>query len=180
MKKYFTILLLTVISVLGSNALAQNEDVQGWSHFAWGAEVGGAIDLTSNNLSTVNLDAYFGYRNSWIDILGVGAEVDMMLSNSCRSFPVYAMLRTDFSRRKQLLFMDLRGGVVFNNLPNGKEHSRLYLSPGVGINLAGNKTFQSYITLSYVYNGMKPFYDGDDYCGVNGLSMACLRLGIRF
>lgn len=180
MKKYilaFTILLATVAASASDNYVQQ---VSGWNHFTWGAEVGGAIDLTSNDMSTINLDAYFGYRNSWIETLGVGAEVNMMVSNSVRAFPVYAIFRTDFSKQQKLLFMDLRAGVVFNNINNSTEQNRLYLSPGIGINLAGNKSFQSYLTLSYIYNGMKPFYRGAEYSDINGLSMACLRLGIRF
>ena len=182
-------LFITVICALcavftfeasASGAPDAPKDVTGWSYFVWGAEVGGGIDMTSNDMSTVNLDAFFGYRNSWLDVLGIGAEVNMMLSNSVRAFPVYAMLRTGFSSRPTLLFMDLRGGVVFNNLTSSRQQTRLYLSPGIGVNLAGGRTFQSYVTLSYVYNGMDSFTDGDEYHHIDGLSMACVRLGIRF
>lgn len=181
MKKLTLIILLlaSVLTASASNPETGNE-VTGWSHFAWGAEVGGAIDMTSNDMSTVNLNAYFGYRNSWLQLLGIGAEVDMMVSNSVRAFPVYAIVRTGFSSRPTLLFMDLRGGVVFNNLTHSRQQTRAYISPGVGINLAGGKTFQSYITLSYVYNGMGGFNNGDEQFDIHGLSMACLRLGIRF
>lgn len=151
-----------------------------WSHFTWGAEAGGAIDMTSNDLSSVNLDAYFGYRNRWLNVLGVGAEVNMMVSSSVRAFPIYAMLRTGFSSRPTLLFMDLRGGVVLNNVGAGKQQTSPYVSTGVGVNLATGATFKSYIVLSYVYNGMEPFKKGDQMCDVDGLSMACLRIGINF
>lgn len=156
------------------------DEITGWSHFAWGAEVGGCIDMTSNDMSTVNLGAYFGYRNSWIDVLGVGADVNMMVSNSVRAFPVYAMLRTGFSSRPTLLFMDLRGGVVFNNITDSTRQTKAYLSPGLGVNLASGHSFQSYITLCYVYNGMTSFVNGDRAYDIDGLSMACVRLGIRF
>ncbi|MCM1348671.1 MAG: hypothetical protein NC338_04600 [Firmicutes bacterium] len=177
-----SIAIITAASSLSSFAASDSSDYtqSGWNHFVWGAEVGGAIDMTSNNLSSLNLDAYFGYKNSWINALGVGASVNMMVSNSVRAFPVYAMLRTDFSSQKKLLFMDLRGGVAFNNLTYGSSQTSLYLSPGIGINLASSKTFNSYITLSYIYNGLKPFNLGDRHCDVDGLSMACLRLGISF
>lgn len=156
------------------------KDVTGWNHFAWGAEIGGGIDLTSSDMSTVNLDAYFGYRNSWIEVLGVGAGVNMMVSNSARAFPVYGIFRTGFSKKPTLLFMDLRGGVVFNNLTNSAKQTCAYVSPGIGVNLAGGKTFQSYVTLSYVYNGLKSFQLSDRPVDMDGLSMACVRLGIRF
>lgn len=180
MKNYILALTICLIGMTANASDNGNRQVEGWSHFTWGAEVAGAIDLTSHDMSTINLDAYFGYRNSWIEMLGVGAEVNMMVSNSVRAFPVYGVFRTDFSRRRQLLFMDLRAGVVINNINNSTEQTRAYVSPGIGINLAGSNTFQSYLILSYVYNGMKPFYRGSEYNDIDGLSMACLRLGIRF
>lgn len=175
-------LMLSLMAGMSLNLHAEelNTKVSGWSHFTWGAEIGGAIDLTSHDLSIVNLDAFFGYRNSWVQVLGVGAEVNMMLSNSVRAFPVYAIFRTGFSSRPTLFFMDLRGGVSFNNISYGSEQTCAYVSPGVGINLASGRTFRSYITLSYVYNGMKPFYRGNENYNVDGLSMACLRLGVSF
>lgn len=180
MKKILLTALFAIAAIAASASGSQERQVTGWSHFAWGAEIGGAIDMTSNDMSTVNLDAYFGFRNSWIDMLGIGAEVNMMLSNSVRSFPVYAMLRTGFSRRPTLLFMDLRAGISFNNVSSSSQQTGAYVSPGIGINLAGNSTFQSYVTLSYVYNGFKPFDIGDEHYDIHGLSMACIRLGIRF
>lgn len=155
-------------------------EISGWNHFVWGAEVGGGIDLTSNDLSSVNLGAYLGYRNSWIEALGIGAEVNMMLSNSVRAFPVYGIFRTGFSRKPTILFMDLRAGVAFNNITSSQQQTSAYVSPGLGINLAGGKTFQSYITLSYVYNGLKSFHLADKDIDISGLSVACVRLGIRF
>lgn len=180
MKKFLLIIAVMLAGLTSSAAEKEARDVTGWGHFAWGAEIGGGIDLTSHDLSSVNLDAYFGYRNSWIDVIGIGAEVDMMVSNSVRSFPVYAVFRTGFSKRPTLLFMDLRGGIAFNNLSQGDHQTSAYVSPGIGVNLAGGKTFQSYVTLSYVYNGLKPFRISDREINVDGLSMACIRLGIRF
>ncbi|MBD5255799.1 MAG: hypothetical protein HDS53_07010 [Barnesiella sp.] len=180
MKKIHLILISIVVALSSAAADKAPREVTGWNHFAWGAEIGGAIDMTSNDLSNVSLNAFLGYRNSWIDLLGVGAEVDMMVSNSVRSFPVYAMFRTSFTSRPSLVFMDLRGGVVFNNLTETDSQTSAYISPGLGFNLAGGKSFQSYITLSYVYNAMRPFSIGDRRIDVDGLSLACLRLGIIF
>lgn len=183
MSRFFLPLILLCISSLTALAASPAADIEkpsGWNHFVWGAEVGGSIDLTSNVLSSLNLDAYFGYKNSWINALGVGASVNMMVNNSVRAFPIYALLRTDFSSLDRLLFLDLRGGIALNNLPEGHYQTSLYMSPGVGINLARGKSFCSYITLSYVYNGLKPFDLSDRHCDVDGLSMACLRLGISF
>ncbi len=174
----FALVLWASVAVNGAENAPR--EVSGWNHFAWGAEIGGGIDMTSHDMSSINLDAYFGYRNSWAEVIGVGAEVDMMVNNSVRSFPVYAVFRTGFSRRPTLLFMDLRAGVAFNNITDSSQQTSGYVSPGIGVNLAGGKTFQSYLVVSYVYNGLKPFTLGERYINVDPLSMACVRLGIRF
>lgn len=148
--------------------------------FGWGADLGGVIDMSGNDMSTLNLDAYFGYKAPGLDIVGIGAGINMMVSNSTRSFPVYAILQTSFRRQPSLCFMDLRCGMVFNNIGSSTTRSQLYLSPGVGVNLASGSTFSSYVVVSYVYNGMRPYEDADRYYDVNGLHMACVRLGIRF
>lgn len=150
------------------------------SGFGWGADLGGAIDMSGNDMSTINLDAYFGYKTPGLDIAGIGAGINMMVSNSNRSFPVYAIVRTSFRKRPSLCFLDLRGGMVFNNIGSSTTRSQLYLSPGIGVNLAGGATFRSYVIVSYVYNGMRPYEDADRYYDINGLHMACVRLGIKF
>lgn len=183
MKRFVAIIIvLTALIFSGNTCMAEpsGQASSGWNHFVWGAEVGGATDLTSNNLSSINLDAFFGYKDKWLNAVGIGASVNMMVSNSVRSFPVYAILRTDFSADDKLLFMDLRGGIAINQPSFGTRQTGLYLAPGVGINLYTGRTFRSYFTLSYIYNGMKPFDLGDRHCDVDGLSMACLRIGISF
>lgn len=183
MRHFLAVIILAASALTSSFSLSAKTPGAtdtGWDHFVWGAEVGGSCDLTSNNLSSINLDAYFGYSNSWLNAVGVGASVNMMVSSSVRAFPIYAMIRTDFSSQQKLCFMDLRAGVSINKPTYGQEETALYLSPGIGINLARGKTFCSYLTLSYIYNGMKPFDLGDRRCDIDGLSMACLRLGISF
>ncbi|MDE7410928.1 MAG: hypothetical protein K2M94_02705 [Paramuribaculum sp.] len=178
MKKTALFILLIISGVVAS---AQTyPERTGWNHFVWGAEVGGSVDMTSNSMSTVNLDAFFGYKNSFIDALAVGASVNMVLSNSVRSFPVYMLLRTNFCNRPTFAFMDLRGGVVINNFGASRDQAGFYISPGVGFRLASGKTFTSYITVSYVYNGMRPYSRGDIHYDIDGLHMACMRLGISF
>lgn len=150
------------------------------SRFSWGADLGGAIDMTGNDMSTVNLGAYFGYSGHGINMAGIGAGINMMVNNSCRAIPVYAIVRTSFSSRPRVVFADMRGGVVINNLPGSVTRTGAYLSPGVGFNLARGKAFTSYLTVSYVYNGMRPFDDGDQHRDIEGLHLACVRLGICF
>lgn len=186
MLRFFAKNILGIAAMIAASPLAiaapgpEKENITGWNHFVWGAEVGGSIDMTSNGLSSINADAYFGYKNAWIDAVGVGASVNMMVNNSVRTYPVYALLRTDFSSGRGLVFMDLRGGIAINNMTYSDSQTSLYLSPGIGFNLARGRSFCSYMTLSYIYNGLRPFDLGDHRCDVDGLSMACLRLGIRF
>ena len=135
--------------------------------------------MTGHDMSSINLDANFGYRNSWIDLLGVGASIDMMVNNSVRSFPLYAVFRTGFKSERTLCFSDLRVGCAFNNLDNTNHQTRLYLSPGVGVNLATGRTFRSYLMLSYVYNGMNGAYKAGEKA-IHGLHMACVRFGVAF
>lgn len=166
--------LLTLFAVATASAQSTS------SHFVWGADLGGAVDLSANDMSTLNLDAYFGYRGGIVDVFGVGAAINMMVNNSNRTFPVYALFRSSFRTAPSLCFLDLRGGIAFNNVADNTTRSSLYLSPGLGFNLARSKTFRSYITLSYVYNGMQPYEDVDGYHNIDGLHFACVRFGISF
>lgn len=174
MKKNILLFALIVLAVVPAAAQAP------LSHFAWGVEAGGSIDMTSNDMSTLNIDSSFGYKNSWLDMAGVGAGIHVMVSNSCRSFPVYGVVRTSFRSKPSLCFMDLRAGVVFNDVNDDKTRSRLYVSPGIGFNLARSSKFRSYVALSYEYNGMKSYVRDEVKYDIKSLSMASVRLGISF
>ena len=167
--------------VTGILALSLPVSVSASDHFAWGADIGTTIDVSGHDMSTLNLDAFFGYKNSVIDILGAGAGINMMVGNSCRAFPLYAIVRTSFRSAPSLCFMDLRGGCVIDNLSDGTTQTGFYMSPAVGFNLAVSKKFKSYITVGYTYNGMKSY--GGEY-GVNeirhGVHMVTARFGVTF
>ncbi|MCM1484560.1 MAG: hypothetical protein NC043_09515 [Muribaculaceae bacterium] len=182
MKKILIALILTLVCVpyAVSADITTAGNSGAFSHFVWGAEAGGSIDMTTNDMSTLNLDAFFGYTNKWLNVAGVGAGIHMMVSNSCRSFPVYALLRTSFSSKPKLCFLDLRGGCVINNVDYDTTRTRLYLSPGVGFNLARGRSFTSYVTLSYEYNGLDAYVKDDTRHDIHGLSMALVRIGISF
>lgn len=163
------IIFLSALSIgIGASAL---------DHFTWGIEAGTAIDLSSHDMSTLNADAFFGYKTPGLDLLGVGAGVHMMVSNSCRAFPVYLDVRTSFRTAPSLCFLDIKGGVAFNNLSNNRNQTSPYFAPSVGFNLARGKTFTSYLMFGYVYNGMKSFADTEIS---GGLSYVNMSLGIRF
>ncbi len=159
--------LITFLSLI--TAGAQPDDKSPEHGFTWGAEVGSGIDMGGDNMSTLNIAALIGYRTSWINFAGVGLGIDMMMSNSCRAYPVYA----------KLFFAEMRAGVAFNQATNVPDRTNLFLQPGAGIYLATGKTFASYLTLSYTYNAMTFYGDKKDTL-VHGLNMATLSIGVTF
>lgn len=151
-----------------------------WGHFGWGAEAGPSIDLTGSDMSTIDFGAYFGYTNQWLDIAGVGAGINMMMSNSSRSFPLYGIVRTSFTSRPSLVFADLRVGVALNSVYNDSSKAAFYFSPGVGFNLARGRGFSSYLGLSYTFNGMRYRSREAAQWDVDRLSAVSVRIGISF
>lgn len=149
--------------------------------FGWGADVGGAVDMGGHDMSTIDIDAYFGFHTPIFHIIGIGAGINMPVDNSYRTFPVYAIAQTSFISRPQPVFFDLRAGCVINERPDGGSSCDFYLSPGVGFRLAYGKTYSSYLTVGYLYNGMhgKGYIDSTNKT-INNLNAAVIRLGIRF
>lgn len=148
--------------------------------FAWGAEIGGDLDMTSHNMSSIGINAKLGFSWKWIRFLGIGAQGDFMVSNSDRAYPLYLNFRTDFSKTKKLMFLDLRGGMALTSFTNLEQKTAGYFSGGVGITLAEGKSFSSHIILGYTYLGQDKCYNGVQLRKCPGLSMASLRLGITF
>lgn len=126
-------------------------------HFTWGLDAGTAADLTANDMTSINITGYAGYKGSWIRFAGIGAAINTMISNSSRSYPLYAMLRTSFSRRPQLCFMDLRVGISINHILTYPSQTDFYGSIGIGVTLAHGRKFSSHIILSYDFVPVKSF-----------------------
>ncbi|MDE6161416.1 MAG: hypothetical protein K2F77_07135 [Muribaculaceae bacterium] len=118
--------------------------------FAWGAQLGGAIDMSGQNMSSIDFYGIVGMRYKWIKLFGVGVGADIMVSNSCRSYPVFASFRTDFlSKRRGLLFLDTRAGIANNTFPGSVQRTGFYGYAGLGINLATGRRFASFMSLGY-------------------------------
>lgn len=126
-------------------------------HFTWGADLGSSVDLTANDMTSVDLHGYFGYKGHWVKFAGVGAGINTMLSNASRCYPVYAMFRTSFSSRPQLCFLDLRLGVSFNNILDYSSQTDFFGSIGFGMTLAKGKKFSSHIIVSYNFMPIRPY-----------------------
>ncbi|MCI9042796.1 MAG: hypothetical protein HFJ93_02610 [Muribaculaceae bacterium] len=160
------------------------------SHFVWGADIGGSIDMSGHDMSTLNIDAYFGYRSGALSLLGVGVGLNIPVNNSRREFPLYAIARFSFTSRPCPVFAELRGGVVVNTHTDADSSTDLFLSPGIGFRLASGRAFSSYVIVGYIYNGLRtpssvepdsPSGATDELSNrIRGIHSAVVRLGITF
>lgn len=150
------------------------------SHFTWGADLGASIDLAGENMSTLDIDAYFGYKGSWIRTAAVGAGIHKAFGNQYTFIPVYALLRTSFRSKPSLFFFEIRAGYSFNTLSDSGSDGGACGSIGVGVNLAMTKKLQSHLILSYGYftlhraSELNIPYSGDN------INSAVLRFGVNF
>lgn len=180
--KIRSIILVAVIALLSAyvmSARADNRNTNAIRHFTWGAEVGAGIDMGGDDMSTLNVHALIGYRGQWVEMAGIGLGMNMMMSNSCRSYPIYAVVRSSLARDPRLFFAEMRCGVSFNQAFGVPDRTNLFLQPGAGIHLAIGKTFSSYLLLSYTYNDMTFYGDRKDTL-VHGLNMATITIGVTF
>lgn len=180
--------LLTLLAIISAAATAPAQiaeaDTAATSgprvHFAWGAEFGSSIDLSAHDMSSIDFNAAFGLRYSWLTFAGVGAGANIMVSNSCRTYPIFAMLRTSFSTRPQVVFMELRGGLALNYLAHDVTQTGGYGSAGIGFNLAGSRRFQSYLVGGYTFVTRHDVSNEYGYQPYGMLHYAGIRLGVLF
>lgn len=148
--------------------------------FAWGAEIAGGVEMSGHDMSTIGLNASFGLSCSWIRFLGVTAEADIAVDSSSRAIPLSLNFRTDFSKRRRLLFMDLRGGMVLNYFADQPQTQNPYASAGVGVTLAAGRTFASHLIVAYTYHGRETCTIGNYERPCPGMSFVSMRLGVAF
>lgn len=148
--------------------------------FAWGAEAGSSIDMSGNDMSSIDFNASFGLRYKWINYVGLGLGANVMIANSCRTYPLFVVFRTDFSRLFKVVFLDLRGGLALNYLAGNVSQRGAYASAAIGFNLAKGKTFRSYITAGYTFVSRKDVVAGERVTPYDDVSSASIRLGIAF
>lgn len=150
------------------------------SHFTWGADVGSSVDLAGSDMTTFDIDAYFGYKGSLIRTAAAGIGVHKAFGNSYTFIPVYALFRTSFRSEPSLLFMEVKGGYSFNTLADSGSAGGAYGSLGVGINLAMSPKLQSHIVLSYGFFTLHKASElAIPYVGDN-ISYAVLHFGVNF
>lgn len=150
------------------------------SHFVWGADLGSSIDMSGQDLTAIDLDAHFGYKGDYIRFAGLGAGIRMMVSNSSRCYPVYAMFRSSFTCNPSLCFAQLKLGVSFNNFYTDTYQRDFYGSLGLGFTLATGRSFSSHIVLSYDYMPVRRKYVPEAVSPLSDIHYATISIGVSF
>ena len=119
----------------------------GFSHFTWGAEFGSSIDCTANNMSTFDVDALIGYKNSFLQLLGFGAGLHRSIYDGTNYVPVYAVIRTDFRKASSPCFLHVQGGYSFNTFKDSPTFGDISTAAGLGVNLHTSRVARSYLIL---------------------------------
>ena len=178
-------ILLTLVVLIMSASLCLGRDTTNVAQhpalaFAWGADAGASIDQTGNDMSDINFSAYFGMKRGWINFLGVGAGADIVTSNSCRSYDLFAAFHTNFVNRPTPFFWPVRVGVSLNYLENNHNQAGAYGSTGLGINLARGKSYCSYIMVGYTFRQRRNVVVGEETLEFKNLHYATVKIGISF
>lgn len=201
MKAFITTLLLSVAVVSGARTttsetngatdagmvttatnqrFSTEQDAKQISHFTWGADVGSTIDLTGQDLTSIDLTACLGYKNKFIRFIGAGAGVKMMVSNNSRVYPVFAMFRSGFSSRHTPCFLEVKAGCALMNLHDDIYQRNFYGSLGVGFTLAHGRTFSSHFTLAYEFVPMHDSTANGQTFRFKDLHSASIKIGASF
>ncbi len=178
MKKLLFLILMLCAILPARAAETPDAAMHTRPRFAWGAETGGSVDLSGNDMSSFDFNLSFGIRYRWLKFAGIGTGADIMVSNSCRTFPVYVRIATDFHTLPQLLFLDLKGGIGFNYLENNRQSTGAYAYSGLGINFARTAKFSSYMSIGYSFIQHRD--NTDAIVTHSDLHMATIKIGINF
>lgn len=150
-------------------------------HFAWGAEIGSSIDLTSHNMTTFDANIYAGWRGGPIQMLGIGVGLQRSVGNSTTFVPIYGMVRTSFRSAPSIFFLDLKIGYSFNTISNGgNSKGGFLLSPSLGIVLKRTSKLSSYVLLGYGFYHINERQVDDLQLDINHIDFAKIGLGITF
>ncbi len=180
MKKFLLTIILTLTALCAYSETHAPLFYSDKTLFAWGAEAGASIDMTGNDMSSVDVAINFGMRRSWLNFLGVGVAADIMVSQSTRSFPLYVNFRTSFVNRPALAFMDLKLGASLNYLEHNHQQTGLFGYAGVGFNLAQNTKYCSHLSIGYTYLQRRRVVGPEMTHDFKSLSFASVKLGVTF
>lgn len=150
------------------------------SHFTWGAELGSSIDLSSHDMSTMDLDVLLGYKNKVIRTAGIGMGVHRALGNGSTFIPIYAILRTSFTPNPAPCFLHLKVGYSFNSVADSPTLGDISASIGLGINLAMTRRCMTHIIIAYGFRHFSYRHSEIINIGTQDISLAQLSFGINF
>lgn len=150
------------------------------THFTWGAEFGTSIDMSGYDSSTFNVDAMVGYRGTYFKLAGFGAGIHRSMGSGDNYIPLYAIMRTSFSKIKRLFFMNLKVGYSFNTIGDAPTFGDVNASLGGGINLASGKSFQSYLILGYEFRHFNQRNKSKVDIVADDVSLVSLSFGVNF
>ena len=152
----------------------------GLSHFTWGAEIGSSIDLTSHDLSTFDLDVLIGYKNAYLKLLGAGVGVHRSIHTGNTFIPVYGVIRTSFTSRPSLCFMDLQAGYSFNTFSGASTFGDFTCSLGCGVNFSQSRRCKTYMIVSGGYRYFNENHKSIAKLDTRYIFVARLVFGINF
>lgn len=172
---------LMLMIVMGAYAASpttshENEKIR----FTWGAEFGSAIDMSGNDMSSIDFNAAFGMRRDWIKFLGAGVGADIMVSNSCRTYPLFIIFQPSLPKVSNLVFLDIRGGAALNYLSDNISQTTAYGHLCIGFNLASGSKFRSYLIAGYEFVERRDVITETRSLPFPSLHKAVVRLGITF
>lgn len=165
MKKYLLLLLFSLIFVVYS--YAQNESGK-YATFK-GMLDGGFIIIPNYSEKGLGISGNFGYQFNRYLFLGAGIGCYKFFDKDDFFVPFYANFRINPLRPKVAPFVDLKFGLVANDIEAG------YVSAGGGIRIKNDKTP---ITFGMYYSVLfRGFYEGGAGSHYDGL---VLKLGVEF
>ncbi|MDE6027255.1 MAG: hypothetical protein K2G23_04240, partial [Muribaculaceae bacterium] len=162
-------------SIFGGNKPLDN------SHFTWGADLGASVDLTAHDMSTFDLDFVLGYKNKIIKTAGVGVGIHRTVQGGDHFIPVYALIRTSFTSRPSLQFLNARFGYSFNTVEDSPMFGDYSSALGCGFNLSQSKKAKTYLILGVAYRYFnKRHQDYISRLDTPSIWMAQLQFGVNF
>ena len=150
------------------------------SHFTWGAELGSSIDLSSHDMSTMDLDIILGYKSDIIRTAGIGIGLHRAIGNGSTFIPIYALLRSSFRAEPSLCFLHLKAGYSFNSITDSPTFGDFSLSAGIGFNLSMTRRCMTHIILAYGFRHFSVRHSQAAKLDYNDISLAQLSFGINF
>lgn len=180
MKRVIVILLALAALVPAARAEVNRYFMSTTPRFTWGAGLGASVDMSGNDMSTLDFHCNFGLRKGWLNFAGVGVEANFAVANSCRFFPIYAELQTNFVNRPTIAFWDIKLGTSLNYLENNINQAALYGFTGVGFNLARSAKFSSHIIVGYTFRQRRNLVFDDHREELADIHAATVKISVLF